>query len=251
MCTQKGACVDIIDKKLCSQKENNSSKPMIFIEGNVGVGKSTFLRFLHEKLGTHVLYEPNVLWQDIEGHNLLAEFFKDPVRWAYTCQSYILSTRIDQMIFADTIPSGSGYLVERSVYSGRYIFAEVAQEIGTMNGLEWSLYKKLWDREIKRVLDLPAGFIYLRTPSEICYERIVKRGRTEEAPITMDYLKRIEEKHENWFVKKEIVDQDLAHASILILDFSKDFYNDELLQNEYVAKVKDFIVKVLSISGKK
>ncbi len=237
------------DAKSCDQKASNSvsgqhTKPMIFVEGNVGVGKSTFLHFLHEKLGEHVFYEPNRMWQDIEGYNLLDEFFKDPVRWAYTCQSYILTTRVDQMLFADTGACAKVCLVERSLYSGRYVFAEIAKEIKTMNGLEWCLYKKLWKREIVRISQLPGGFIYLRTPAEICYERIMKRGRKEESPITMDYLKRIEEKHERWFVKKEGVDEDLAYTPNLILDFTENFYQDEALQNKYLDEVKNFITKV-------
>lgn len=239
------------DTKLCNSNEKKSIKPMIFVEGNIGVGKSTFLHFLHEKLGEHVLYEPNRMWQDIEGHDLLDEFFKDPKRWAYTCQTYILQTRIDQIIAADPTICQQACLVERSPYSGRYFFAEIAKEIGTMNGLEWCLYKTIWKREIERISYLPGGFIYLRTPAEVCYERIMKRGRKEEAPVTIDYLKRIEEKHENWFVKKEGVDEDLAYTPVLILDFTENFYQDQVLQNKYLQEVRDFITKVMGFTIKK
>lgn len=238
------------EKVICKKNDREKSKPMIFIEGNVGVGKSTFLHLLHDTLGVEVFYEPNRMWQDVEGHNLLDEFFKDPYRWAYTCQSYILMTRVDQMISADTSSCDKVCLVERSIYSGRYVFAEVAKDIGTMNGLEWCLYKKLWDRESVRTPSIPAGFIYLRTKAEVCYERIMKRGRKEESPITMDYLNRIEEKHENWFIKKEGVDENLAYTPVLVLDFSQDFYVDEKLQAQYIDQVKGFIEKVLSETDK-
>lgn len=247
----KGESMNNIKETSCHSLKHKDSKKMIFIEGNVGVGKTTFLRFLHGLLTEHVLYEPNEMWQDIEGYDLLGEFFKDQKRWAYTCQSYILMTRIDQMIAAKQEEPDKACLVERSIYSGRYVFAEVAQEIGNFNGLEWSLYKKVWDRELKRFSDAPRGFIYLRTPAEVCYERIIKRGRKEEEPVTMDYLKRIEEKHEKWLVKKEGIDERLVNTPVLILDFTYDFYNDENLKKKYIQEVKDFITKVILLNYKK
>ena len=120
-----------------------------------------------------------------------------------------------------------------------------------MNGLEWSLYKKVWDRELKNFSDAPGGFIYLRTPAEVCYERIIKRGRKEEESVTMDYLKRIEEKHENWLIKKEGIDEHLVNTPVLILDFSQDFYNDESLKNKYLKEVKNFIEKVIKLNCEK
>lgn len=226
---------------MCNENMTKNARPMLFVEGNVGVGKSTFLRFLHEKLGEHVFYEPNDLWQDVEGYNLLEQFFLDQNRWAYTLQSYILLTRVDQMLMADTELCDKVCLVERSVYSGRYCFAQVAKEIGTMDGLEWCLYRKLWDREIVRIQRLPAGFIYLRLSAQLCYDRIMKRGRHEENPITLDYLQRLEEKHENWFIKKEGVSDAVAAVPTLILDFSPDLINDQVVQQQYLTLVSDFI----------
>lgn len=237
-------------EKLCSNVVKHA-KPMIFVEGNVGVGKSSFLHILNKKLGIHVFYEPNELWQDVDGHNLLGSFFNDQKRWAYALQSYIVMTRVDQMVTADTNLCDKVCLVERSVYSGRYIFAEVAKDIGTMNALEWCLYKKVWDRDITQIQRAPAGFIYLRTPAEICYKRIMKRGRQEENPITMDYLKRLEEKHENWFIKKHGVPENLAYVPVLVLDFSDDFENNDVMQEQYLELLVDFINKVGDSESKK
>lgn len=225
-------------------KQNSHGIPMVIIEGNVGVGKSTFLNYLSQHLDVDVIFEPNQLWQDVDGHNLLEQFFLDQKRWAYTCQSYILFTRIDQMI-AELCDSQRQYcLIERSVYSGRYCFAKVAQEIGLMNGLEWSLYKKLWDREIARIHHLPAGFIYLRTPAEVCLQRIKHRGRFEEEPITLDYLKRIEEKYENWFMKKQGVDEKIASLPVLVLDFTQDLAINSNMQEQHLGTIEDFLAKL-------
>ncbi|MBP6892405.1 deoxynucleoside kinase [Candidatus Babeliales bacterium] len=218
--------------------------PMIMIEGNVGVGKSTFLNYLNQHLDIDVIFEPNQLWQNVDGYNLLEQFFLDQKRWAYTCQSYILCTRIDQIV-AELCDSKKQYcFIERSMYSGRYCFAKVAQEIELMNGLEWRLYQKLWDREIVRIKHVPAGFIYLRTSAENCLQRIKQRGRFEEEPITLDYLKRIEEKYENWFMKKQGVDEKIANLPVLVLDFTQDLTKNSLMQEQYLDIIKNFLAKL-------
>jgi len=219
----------------------SKSKITLCIEGNVGVGKSTFLAFLQKHLDVDLLFEPNELWQDVDGYNLLEQFFLNPTRWAYSFQSYILCTRVDQLLQEYHALSDKVCVVERSIYSGRYCFAQVAREIGIMDGLEWSLYCKLWDREEARVARLPDGFVYLRTPASICYNRISHRGRFEEKPITLDYLKRIEQKYEDWFMHKTGIDSVLGAVPTLVLDLSGDLTVDIDMQEHYLKQVTDFL----------
>lgn len=222
----------------------NSSKKssVVYIEGNVGVGKSTFLHTLKQHLDIDVLYEPSHLWQNVGGHNLLEQFFLNPKRWAYTSQSYILETRIDQMAEeVDIQKQQPMYFVERSIYSGRYCFASVAREIHWMNDMEWLLYQKMWDRKIQRLSVLPAGFIYLKTAASICFERIKQRGRFEETPITLDYLQRLEKKYDNWFLQKQGIDDTILNVPSLILDFSGDTLHDPTAQKHYIYQVKTFL----------
>lgn len=222
-------------------KKKESNIPMIIIEGNVGVGKSTFLNYLKQHLDIDVIYEPNQLWQDVDGHNLLEQFFLDQKRWAYTSQSYILITRIDQLLAWLCGPQKEFCLIERSVYSGRYCFAQIAKEVGWLNDLEWCLYKKLWDREMKRIGQLPSGFIYLKTSAEVCFNRIMARGRFEEKPISLDYLKRIEDKYDNWFIHKQGVDAVILSLPVLILDFTEELSANSSMQAQYLGVIKDFI----------
>lgn len=225
-------------------KQKHHNIPMVVIEGNVGVGKSTFLNYLKQHLNIDVMYEPNQLWQDVDGHNLLEQFFLDQRRWAYSCQSYILMTRIDQLMLELCDTKKDFCLIERSIYSGRYCFAQVAKEIGWMNGLEWCLYKKLWDREIVRIHQMPSGFIYLRTTAEVCFQRILARGRFEEKPISIEYLKRIEEKYEHWFTLKQGVDEKILSLPVLILDFTKDLVVDSDMQAKTLPLIKEFLKKL-------
>lgn len=42
--------------------------------------------------------------------------------------------------------------------------------------------------------------VYLRTSPEIVYERMKKRGRSEESLVPLEYLQQLHELHENWLI---------------------------------------------------
>ena len=226
---------------MISQKKDQVT--MVMIEGNVGVGKSTFLNYLKKHLHIDVMYESTQLWQNVNGHNLLEQFFLDQKRWAYTCQSYILMTHVDNVLKKLCDAKKDFYLFERSVYSGRYCFAQVAQEIGWINSLEWCLYTKLWDREIEHIPQIPSGFIYLKASAEVCFDRIKFRGRFEEKSISLDYLKRLDDKYENWFMHKQGIDENIVNVPILTLDFTQNISENPQMMQQYLHKVKDFFKK--------
>lgn len=59
-------------KNMCTYRLNTGSKneKLIFVEGNIGVGKSTFLQ-MFEKEPVTLVMEPVNQWRDLRGHNLL------------------------------------------------------------------------------------------------------------------------------------------------------------------------------------
>lgn len=216
----------------------------IYIEGNVGAGKSTFLSILKKYFDAQMIYEPHHLWQNVDGYNLLEQFFLDQKRWAFTLQTYVTMTRVDQLEQAATENRGEVQFVERSMYSGRYCFAQNAADMGLMNPLEWALYKKFWDWEEKEFKHKPSGFIYLKTPVQVCYQRIVSRGRGEEKPISLDYIEHLDRKHENWFVHGKGVSEELLQVPVLVLDNSQNLIENVNLQQKYAEKIKTFIQNI-------
>ena len=97
---------------------NKENKAFFVVDGNIGAGKTTFLRILAQHLHAHVVYEPTDKWQKIVGtENLLENFYRDTPRWAYTFQSYAFVTRILEqeahaMQYTEPIQ-----ILERSVFS--------------------------------------------------------------------------------------------------------------------------------------
>jgi Deoxynucleoside kinase len=97
------------------------------VEGNISVGKTTFLqRIANETLElrdlVEIVPEPISKWQDVgpEHFNILDAFYAEPERYAYTFQNYVFVTRLMQ-----ERESASGIkplrLMERSVFSDRMV----------------------------------------------------------------------------------------------------------------------------------
>lgn len=222
-----------------------ADKKVVYIEGNVGAGKSTLLKFLQQLLDVQVFYEPHHLWQDIDGHNLLEQFFLDQRRWAFSLQSYVTVTQVQQLQDAlNELSHSRAQLFERSVYAGRYCFARNAYEMGLMDELEWSLYKKMWDFQVQSIKTLANGFIYLRIPAQVCYERIQKRGRFEERPISLKYISNLEQKYDDWLLHKKGIDSSLLDVPVLVLEDDRDLQSNEQMQQDYVQKVEQFIQQI-------
>lgn len=97
------------------------------VEGNISVGKTTFLqRIANETIElrdlVEIVPEPIAKWQDVgpEHFNILDAFYAEPQRYAYTFQNYVFVTRVMQ-----EKESACGIkplrLMERSVFSDRMV----------------------------------------------------------------------------------------------------------------------------------
>lgn len=77
------------------------------VEGNVGAGKSTWLDMVRSdgrdmsQSGLHevieVVPEPVSSWQTLQTGNLLELFYKNPQKYAFAFQQYVLITRMQQV----------------------------------------------------------------------------------------------------------------------------------------------------------
>ncbi|OQA36309.1 MAG: Deoxyadenosine/deoxycytidine kinase [Candidatus Dependentiae bacterium ADurb.Bin331] len=214
---------------------------IISLEGNIGAGKSTFLKIVEKTLAIQAIFEPHTKWQQVGGsENLLEKFYAEPQRWAYTFQTYAFVTRVvEQESFArkSLFPV---QMLERSVYSDRYCFAKNAFEQKNMNALEWKLYQEWFSWLVDGYAATPAGFIYLRTSPEICYERLKKRNRSEERNVSLDYLSTIHEKHERWLIGREDVLGSEKEVPILVLSVDQDFEHDQQQQDNLVEQIAAF-----------
>ena len=182
-----------------------ASPILITLDGNIGAGKSTLLKALEENIPSiTVIQEPVGDWltmMNADGESLLALFYKDVSRWAYTFQNCALLTRLlDTKRILDTWQPEPGKLpiviTERSVLTDRYVFAEMLYKQGKIDVLEWNLYLRWFDAFAK---DLPVkGIIHLTTSAATSQERIHIRNRKGESDIPITYLTDLDAAHRKW-----------------------------------------------------
>ena len=173
---------------------------MILFEGNIAAGKSTVGRRLAESRLFGFIEEPVGAWQKDFEENLLDLFYRDAHRWAFTFQLAAFTTRAKTWTEVLAMTDHTNVVLERSIYCDRYVFAKNCYQSGLMTKTEWQLYCKLWDWLQKNWCAEPDKIVYLRTPAEVCHERIDLRGRNEENAIPLAYLRDLEALHDEWLM---------------------------------------------------
>ena len=206
---------------------------MYFVEGNIGSGKSTFLKRLSTEF--KVVQEPVDEWSKMKnassGKSILEEFYEDPERNAYLFQSIAFRSRVKTITDIDATDV---VIVERSIYTDRMVFAEVSREAGNMNDIEWNDYTEWFDFVVEHIGFKPKGFIYLRTGPEKSHERIIRRGRSGESNITLEYLRRLHRRHDEWLTRG-------MTAPVLVLDVTEEFESNPEHLERMIQKVRDFV----------
>lgn len=150
--------------KVSGLREDSQSKASaqstitLCVEGNISVGKSTFLKQI---LGAddnplkeflHLVPEPVESWQHVTkknigehaDFNILEEFYQNPARYAYSFQQFVFMTRFLQ--HENTKDASSPIrVIERSVFSDRNVFTEALYDNSWLSDLEYSLYHAWFD----------------------------------------------------------------------------------------------------------
>ncbi|KAJ3663957.1 hypothetical protein Zmor_008170 [Zophobas morio] len=205
----------------------------IAVEGNIGSGKSTFLRHI-EKLGNVTVFsEPLEKWRNCQGHNLLDLLYQDPQRYSFTFQSYVQLT----LLQAHTQKCSTKFrFLERSIFSARYCFVEKLRRDGIMASPEYSVIDE-WFKWIKQEQAVGVDlFVYLRTDPEVVYERILKRDRAEERKVPFEYIKSLHEIHEDWLYHKRLYE---CPAPVFTIDANVDL---GMIGDEY-GRFEDQVLK--------
>lgn len=216
----------------------------LYIEANIGAGKTTFINKLKHKYVNDnnivCIEEPVDDWmklKDSNNNNILNMFYHNPKRWAYTFQTNAFISRIE--CINRKYKTNKINFIERSIYTDKNCFALICKEKGYMNQIEWNLYNNCFEQLKNKFNIEPSGYIYIKTSPETCYERIKKRNRGEEYNITLEYLKDLDDKHDKWL-------NDISnYVPKLIIDGEKDFENDEIIFFNYIKEIDKFYSKIM------
>ncbi len=173
---------------------------MILLEGNIGAGKTTVGMALATSGEFAFIEEPTAMWREGFAANMLELFYTDTPRWAFTFQICAFVTRAKTWHDISTLTDHRRVVLERSIFCDRYVFAENCYRTGLFSLQEYQLYCRLWDFMMSHYCDQPDLILYLRTPAQVCLERIIARRRSEESGIALDYLLQLERLHDEWLL---------------------------------------------------
>lgn len=188
-----------------------STKGILSIEGNIGVGKSTLLDQLKSRdYGSKkvvFMQEPVDQWSTIRnesGDTILSCFYRDPAKYAFTFQVMAFTSRLAAFKrLVKENPDCELIVCERSLEADRNIFAQMMRDQGSMEPMVYQVYDMLY---AATALEFPvSNIVYLDASPETCLQRIAKRGRAGESGIGLDYLETCKSYYDEWLSKRENV----------------------------------------------
>ena len=158
--------------------------PLIWVEGLIGSGKSTFAREVGARLNLRVLEEP------VDDNPYLEPFYRDPKRYAFGFQVFMLHRRyvLQQLASYEATGLGGhgGAILDRSL-SGDRVFAKMHCEAGNIDPLDWATYELAYGIMCRTLLP-PTLLVFLDVQPKTAFERMRRRGRGAEAGVPLDYL---------------------------------------------------------------
>ncbi|HHB79067.1 MAG TPA: deoxynucleoside kinase [Saprospiraceae bacterium] len=161
----------------------------VAIAGNIGAGKTTLTGLLAKHFGWQVHYE------DTETNPYLGDFYDDMNRWSFNLQIFFLNSRYRQIV---DIQNGSETIIQdRTIYEDAFIFAPNLHEMGLMDKRDFENYFDLFKTMSSQVKP-PDLLIYLKADISTLVGNIHKRGRDYEGSISIDYLKKLNERYNHW-----------------------------------------------------
>lgn len=174
----------------------------IHVEGNIGAGKSTMIKYIKDNFQCNTSEEPVDKWVSLRDgeQSILDKFYEDPKRWSFAFQMNCFISRTHQV---NELPKDGKNFIERSIYSDK-IFASNCFANGMMNPIEMQIYSN-WSNWLEYELCAKVDkIIYLRSTPEVSYDRIKQRSRTGENEISLEYLQQLHELHDQWLNATDI-----------------------------------------------
>jgi deoxyadenosine/deoxycytidine kinase len=179
----------------------------IVVEGPLGVGKTSFAMLLAEKINGKTILE------ETEGNPFLADFYKDPIKFAFQTQLFFILRRFQKQEEINQIDIFKRVVISDFLLDKDRIFARL-----NLDDREFSLYEQIFHLLKVRILK-PNLVIFLQARTDILKERIKKRDRDYEKSINIKYLDQINQSFNEFFFH-------YTETPLLVIDASEiDFVN--------------------------
>lgn len=202
------------------------AKVFIAIAGNMGSGKTTLTDMLSQQTGFRPHFEP------VEENPYLADFYKDMPRYAFKLQVKFLSWRFRDHMRIHSSPESS--IQDRTIYEDSEIFAWNLFNRGIMDARDYETYRELADA-LKESLSPPDILVFIHKSVPVLLRRIEERGRDCERNVSVDYLKRLNHRYEEWYESYNLGRKVMVNADEI----------DFLHNPEHLKQINSTIIKSL------
>jgi len=202
-------------------------KRYLVCAGNIGVGKSTLVSLLSERLGFRPYFEP------VTENPYLEDFYADMGRWALQSQLFFLSHRV--LSHRALMDDPYSVVQDRSIYEDAEVFARNLFEQGALSRRDWETYRSLYTSLIG-LLPAPDLVVYLKASLPTLRDRIAKRMRGFESSIGDEYLLGLNRLYDAWI-------EGFRLAPVLVVDSDALDFVEEKRDFEAVIETIDSILR--------
>jgi deoxyadenosine/deoxycytidine kinase len=204
-------------------KTESLAYPYIVIEGNIGVGKTTFCRKLQEK------YDARLILEQFSDNPFLPYFYENPERHAFSVELFFMTERHRQL--QEELIQGD--LFNQQIISDYIFIKTLLFAKNNLNEEEYRLFNRLF-HVLNAHFKKPDLVVYLHRPISTLFTQIKKRGRSYEMEMSTMYLENIQKAYFDFF--KMDPEYPILVVGIGDLDFEKDVQAFELLNNLLLQK---------------
>ena len=233
----------------------DTNRKIIVVDGVIGAGKTTTIKEIekrfskinddnidnknYKKIIIKAIYEPVELWKTT---GALEYFYEDIPKNAYTFQTFTYITRIASVI--DEIydnPDADIYILERSIFTDRYIFMELLKD--SITQLEMNMYLQwcdMWAYILPMRVD---KWVLLNTSLDESLKRIDIRDRHgEKSGVSVEYQTNLYKKHIEFYNK-------LVNDENPVVIIESNIMDENIIDND--EKIDNIIGKILDIDMNK
>lgn len=164
---------------------------VIVVEGNIGAGKSTLCHKLQNMLGGPD--RVRVLTEEILKDPLLAKFYAEPEKYAYDLHKRAVQLNYLAMAAARVLANDGYIVVLDRCLVGVWVFinANLGKMTPEQSAMITAEFKEAFEDSSK-----PDLYIHLTTCVDRCMENIKERGRPMEMGIEREYLRQLDQYHD-------------------------------------------------------